>query len=227
MKSIVKHPSDGSKNGDVGHAWIYLEGTINGQRVYLEGGHSGELGEIDLKYFDGLMDLVIRGDPNPIRYFKKTLRDGFFQVGNGGHSPTSAASIPLRQEQFEKILEFIKNYPFERYSLTGNQCSTFVSQVAAIAGLHINCTHTISIEPVVCMRGDLISLWEDPSYQEILISSPDELEKSIKKAIRMGYAENALDWYRKTHPKSLFQQCNSCWTTIIRFPERLIKYITL
>lgn len=39
LRTIAKHPSDWSKNGDVGHAWIYLKGD-----EVIEGGHSGELG---------------------------------------------------------------------------------------------------------------------------------------------------------------------------------------
>ena len=26
LKTVAKHPRDGSKNGDVGHAWVYLKG---------------------------------------------------------------------------------------------------------------------------------------------------------------------------------------------------------
>ena len=77
-----KHPSDGSKNGDVGHAWIYLQGNVNGESIVIEGGHSGELGICQPKYFDGIMNYVeygyadsscgemccLRNEPNPVKY---------------------------------------------------------------------------------------------------------------------------------------------------------------
>ena len=40
LKTMAKHPSDGSKNSDVGHAWIYLK---QGDSI-LQGGHSAERG---------------------------------------------------------------------------------------------------------------------------------------------------------------------------------------
>src|SRR5262245_4920764 len=46
VRTIAKHPANGSKNGDVGHAWIYLRGWLDGEWIEIEGGHSGELGLI-------------------------------------------------------------------------------------------------------------------------------------------------------------------------------------
>src|SRR5262249_3565265 len=68
LKTLCKHPSDWSKNGDVGHAWIYLQGTFENRVVVLEGGHSGECGYIQAKYFEGVMDYAEAGDDNPVRY---------------------------------------------------------------------------------------------------------------------------------------------------------------
>ncbi|MFQ5730011.1 MAG: hypothetical protein ACE5GN_06590, partial [Waddliaceae bacterium] len=31
LRTMVKHPSDGSKNSDVGHAWILLHGVVDGK----------------------------------------------------------------------------------------------------------------------------------------------------------------------------------------------------
>src|SRR4051794_20263360 len=44
LYTVAKHPSDRSKTGDVGHAWVYLKGIVHGEKVCIEGGHSGELG---------------------------------------------------------------------------------------------------------------------------------------------------------------------------------------
>lgn len=43
LKTTAKHPSDGSKNGDVGHAWIVLKGP-EGE---IEGGQSGRQAAIN------------------------------------------------------------------------------------------------------------------------------------------------------------------------------------
>lgn len=227
IKTVVKHPSDYSKNSDVGHAWIYLEGTINGQRVFLEGGHSGETGECELKYFDGLMELYDRGDSNPIRYLSGTLHDGFFQEGCGGHTPTFAAKLDITQEQFENILLFIDQYPFSEYALIGNQCSTFVAQIAAIAGIHLNCAVTLPIEQDIKICGETICLWNNPAYSQLTIGSPDILEKNLKCAVKNGFAQDAREWYRKTHPRFFSERWRNFCTTLQRFPERLCRYLSL
>ena len=125
--TLAKHPSDGSKTGDIGHAWVYLEGIVEGQRVYLEGGHSGEIDTLHSKYFEGVMNYIDYGyanpnwdeydqpryEPNPIKYLWTSRRDGFFQIGNGGHTPTFAIKVNLTPEHFHRMLTFIENYSFK------------------------------------------------------------------------------------------------------------------
>ena len=94
FKTLTKHPSDGSKNSDVGHAWICLRGFLNGEYVEIEGGHSGERGVTQSKYFDGIMNYIDYGyanpseaqkkaprfESNPIRYLWETQNDGFLTI---------------------------------------------------------------------------------------------------------------------------------------------------
>ncbi len=194
LNTVAKHPSDGSKNRDVGHSWIYLHGPID-----IEGGHSGELGIIQPKYFDGIMDYIdygyvfkedcslpFRYEPNPIKYLWEIQHDGFFQRGSGGHIPTYAVKIDLTPEQFERIYSFICSYDYTHYSITGNQCSSFVSHIAVLADLDLECEVTMKIEPEIYYRGRTVRLWSDPSFSLITISSPDILEKSLMKATTEG-----------------------------------------
>ncbi len=213
LKTIAKHPSDGSKTRDVGHAWIYLEGEINGQRVFVEGGHSGETGRVQARYFDGVMNYIDYGvanprtfsltkgqrcrEKNPIKYLWQTQYDGFFQRGNGGHKPTFAAKVFISKEQFESILAFISTYNFQCYTLTGGQCSSFVAQVASLAGLELECEVTMEIEPYLDLGKECLHLWEDPTYSLITISSPDILEKSLMESVESGRAEKINFRYTK------------------------------
>lgn len=185
-----------AKRGNIGHAWIYLQGVLDGQAVFLEGGHSGELGISQPRYFDGVMDYLERGDANPIRYLWSTQQDGFFQKGNGNHRPTYAVRIEITQEQFHKILEFVQTYDYKRYSLTGNQCATFVVQVAALTGFSINCLQSIPIQQYVYMHGERFRLWQDPRYSMLTISSPDRIESWMKAVVQDGRVNDALEWYR-------------------------------
>jgi hypothetical protein len=198
LKTVAKHPSDWSKNGDVGHAWIYLEGTDDKGLFVLEGGHSGELGILQPKYFEGVMNHIEKGDePNPVKYLWETQKDGFFQKGSSYHKPTFAAKVDLTKEQFYRIRRYIQFYDYSNYAITGNQCASFVAQIAEIAGLSLQSTVTIPIKPTVKFKGETYPLWSDPIYNEITISSPDILEISLKQAVKEGKAQSALKWYNK------------------------------
>lgn len=217
--SVAKHPNNCSKEGDVGHAWIYLQGRHNGKLFTLEGGHSGERESPPARYFDGLMNYhewgyanptqeqlkYPRYEPNPVKYLWTERNDGFFQKGSGGHLPTFAAKITLTQEQFARILAFIrpKNYPYARYALTGPHCTTFVTQVAEIAGLNLNSYMTMDISSKAFFGGMWMRLWEDPFYATFMLPTPDVLEKSLIRAVERGEAENAMQWYKKTIAKEI------------------------
>lgn len=198
--SMAKHPSNWSKNGDVGHAWILLQGCKDGKRIGLEGGHSGELGEQEPTYFDGVMQYACEGEPNPVKYLGSPLHDGFFQQGSGGHCPTYAVAINLSQDQFEEVLKLISTYDFRTYSLTDHQCCTFVAEIAAKIGVELDCKVSLTIEPVLKLRRQTISLWEDPKYRVLHFESPDVLEKQLRTLVQEGQAVDALKWYRKNYP---------------------------
>ncbi len=210
FQSIAKHPNDGTKTGDVGHAWIYLQGWTNGQLIAIEGGHSGEIAEQPPRYFDGIMNYNDWGyanptskqrqspryEPNPIKYLRTVRKDGFFQEGAGGHRPTFAAKISLSEQQFKRILTFINTqYNYSYYALTGQQCCSFVAQIADLADLSLTSQTTMAIESTVWYGGRWIRLWEDPYYSVITFATPDVIERSLIEAVEEGKAEYALDWY--------------------------------
>lgn len=223
FQSVAIHPN-GCRRGDVGHAWIYLKGKCkDGRSFVLEGGHSGEILDSPVHYFDGIINYNDYGyanpttkqmsspryEPNPIKYLWTMREDGFFQKGSGGHCPTFAAKISLSSQQFEHILSFIRprHYSYRHYALVGPQCCTFVAQVAALAGLSIDTQMTMHIAPAFYYGKNWIHLWEDPRYSTITFSTPDILEKSLIQAVENGEAEYALDWYlRLTSPN---KKCRS------------------
>lgn len=200
FKTVAKHPRNGSKSRDVGHAWIYLQGVDAGQLVYVEGGHSGERGVCQAKYFDGIMNYIDFGyanptnsqlacpcwEPNPIKYLWEAQHDGYFEWGPGRHRPSFAARMDLSDKQFSDIMEYVSSYNYREYSLTGNQCTSFVQQVASLAGLELDCEVTIPISPSIYFNGERIRFWEDPFYSNVKITTPDILERSLMQAVREG-----------------------------------------
>lgn len=187
VRSIARH-------GDFGHAWIRLCGDRGGEAISIEGGHSGELGISEPRYFDRVMQAYEAGEANPIKELWVPLSDGFFQRGDGGHRATFAAKVSLTAQQFDAIMALIENgkYPFSTYSLTAAQCCSFVQQAAALAGLPLDCNVTVPLPQTLTFRGQRIRLWSDPHYREFSFPSPDLLEKALIDAVANGRAENAL-----------------------------------
>lgn len=236
FRTMAKHPSDGSKNGDVGHAWIYVCGKINGELIYIEGGHSGEMGQIRPKYFEGVMNYYEYGyfdpsreemknprfEPNPVKYLWTSPNDGFFQEGCGGHVPSCAVRVDLTEEQFLSIVEFINpaNYNYKDYAITRNQCSSFAVQVAALGGLYLEDKVTMKIGPAIRIFGEEIRLWSDLQYSTITFSSPDRLEASMQKAVLEGRAQSATKWYKETYPKTNEQLLKEWQDSFSKLPER-------
>lgn len=218
LKTMAKHPSNWSKNGDVGHAWIYLQGG----GLCIEGGHSGELGITQLTYFQGVMQKHDQGDPNPAAYLWSTLDDGFFQRGSGGHRPTYAVALPLNQQQFDAILNLLETYDFSHYSLARQQCCSFVTQVAALVGLELDAQEILVLESTLTVAKEEICLWQDPTFSQLPFESPDRLEQSLRRAVLEGKATPALDWYNRHVAEG-----ESLGRTLRLFPKRLCRYLAL
>lgn len=183
--TLVKYPN-------VGHAWIYLQGDN-----VLEGGHSGERGVDQPRYADGVMDHLEWGVKNPVRYLWCSQCDGFFQGGNGGHKPTFAAKVDINKQQYELIKNFIKSYPFQEYSITKNQCCTFLQQIGALIGIELDVEARLTIDQWIILDGRRYQMWEDPRYSTLVFSSPEVLEGSLKRLVREGKAQDVIGWYRK------------------------------
>lgn len=222
LKTVAKHPRDRSKNGDVGHAWIYLKGE-----EILEGGHSGERGEFQPCYMEGVLENWVLGATNPVSYLWCAQSDGFFQQGNGGHSPTFAAKAILTKTQYESIKLLIKTYPFHNYSLTGSQCCTFVKEVAKLAGIKWEDQVTLQIEPTIKLQGKIVRLWQNHKYRFLTFASPDKLEMSLKQLVKEGKLIDALKWYQDTHQKCLKCRLKNSVEKLINFPKRFFRYVLL
>lgn len=175
--------------GRFGHAWIYLKGIEEGIPVYIEGGHSGERGVMCPQYFDGVMDLVDAKDPNPIRYLWEIQPDGFFEEGSGHHKPNAGIKIEITEEQYLAIKDFICAAKYDDYAITGNQCSSFVAQIAAIAGVNLVYEVTLEIPQNICFGGRKMVLWTDPCYSQITFGSPDKILESFAPLIQSHQAQ--------------------------------------
>ncbi len=227
--TLSKHPADGTKNGDVGHTWIYLEGWKKDKRVCLEGGHSGDVGAVCPRYMEGVMQGVENGEENPVSYLWEAQTDGYFEYGGGGHTPTYAVKIDLTKQQFERILKYVEEYDYSIYQIQQRQCSVFVTTLAAMGGLHLDHHLAFEIQPTVKFKGGQLPLRSSDEYQYVILSTPDELERSLAQAVAEGRAEYALEWYKrhKKHEMKFGEKIKKMMESVILFPERMMRIIFL
>jgi hypothetical protein len=119
----------------------------------------------------------------------------------------------------------MENYDYVHYSLTGNQCSSYITQIGALIDIDLDANVCLPIDSSLDFGGEQIRLWEDPQYGWLPISSPDFLEMRLMELVAQGQAEYALDWYERTHPQPLKQKLSNLCTTITKFPQRCSKYL--
>jgi len=216
LLSLAKHPSDWSKNGDVGHAWICLKGPNRS----ITGGQTGE--REGLTYTQGVLKGLIKD--NPIAYLHIGRQDGAFEKGSGGHTPTFAAKFHLNREQFEAACQVVKTYSFKHYSLTKSQCTSFATLVAKAAGIKLEDTLSLSFPPELHLQGKTFLLWRNSAYSTLSLPTPDRLEQSLQEKVVAGEAEYALSLHQQ---ESLPNWSQNLWENVIRAPSRLWRFLTL
>jgi len=199
------------KRSRVGHSWVYLKGIKNGKTKILEGGQSLGFGKGQAGFVDGVLNFVNYGyaypteaeqqhyryEPNPIKHLWYERDDGKFQKGSGPLTPTFAAKVNLTEAQFDKVWTFMDkdNYPYGKFSITGNQCSSFLAKVGKLVGVELEHSVSIDIPPEFTFNGKNYHLWEDPQFSKLTFSTPDVLERSLIHLVEEGNAEYALTWY--------------------------------
>jgi len=216
LRSLAKHPSDWSKNGDVGHAWISLKGP--GRSV--TGGQTGE--REGPTYTQGVLQGLITN--NPIAYLQTSRKDGAFEKGSGGHTPTFAAQFNLTKAQFESALKTVKTYPFHSYSLTKAQCTSFATLVAKSAGIELEDTMIITFPKRLNFGKKSYLLWTDSTYSRLALPTPDRLEQSLQEKVLKGEAQYALGQHQQEPITSWVLQL---FESVQRAPFRLWRWFNL
>jgi hypothetical protein len=199
------------KGGFLGHAWVMLSGLEGGRREVVEAGLTPEDLE-SVQFFRGVLDLARYGyvnptaeqkrnprhEPDPISYLWQDLGNGFLRTGRqGGLQPTFAAKVDLDAEQYRRIKARLdpKLPSHRRFQVTGQQCSSFVAELARLAGVDLRHQMTLPVPREVEYGGRTVRLWSDSRYSSITFSSPDVIEADLRRLVASGRAVNALSWY--------------------------------
>lgn len=199
------------KGGFLGHSWVLLSGIEGGRRQVVEAGLTPRDLE-SVQFFRGVLDLAEYGyvnptaeqkrnpryEPDPISYLWRDLGNGHLRMeSQGGLEPTFAAKVDLDPGQYRRIKARLDpTLPSHKtFQVTGQQCSSFVAELAALAGVNLQHQVTIPIPREVEYSGKKVRLWSDPKYSSITFSSPDAVEADLKRLVASGRAANALSWY--------------------------------
>lgn len=199
------------KQGFMGHAWVYLEGDHGGRREVIEVGLSPE-GDGAVQYFRAVLSLARFGspnpteadradprpDPNPIAYLWQDQANGYLQpVREARLRPTSAVRLDLSNAQHAAIRARLEPSlgSHRSFQLTGQQCTSFVVEIAALAGVTLNPEVTIDIPREIRLQGQVLRLWTDPVYSRLTLDSPDALERELQAVVASGRGRDVLRWY--------------------------------
>ena len=209
LRSLYKRSQ--LKGGFLGHSWVLLSGIENGHRRVVEAGLSPK-GEGSIQFFRGVLDLAEYGyvnpteeqkrhprhEPDPISCLWREQGNGHLQpASEAGVRPTYAAKVDLDPEQYRRIkAQLDPDLPSHKsFQLTGRQCSSFLVELAALAGISLKHQVTIPVPREVQVNGQPVRLWTDPRYSSITFSSPDVVQEELKRLVASGRAEDALPWY--------------------------------
>ena len=199
------------KQGFMGHSWVYLEGTRNGRREVIDAGLSPQ-GAGAIQFMGGVLDLARYGyvnptadqrrnprhEPNPIAYLWRDHGNGYLQpAAEPRLRPTYAARLELNAAQYRAIRARLNpDLPSHRgFQLTGQQCSSFLVEIAALAGVELEHEVTIEVPSEVRVGPETLRLWTDPRYARLTLSSPDVVERSLRVLVAQGRARDVLRWY--------------------------------
>jgi hypothetical protein len=174
-----------------GHSWLMLEKP--GER--LEFGHSGDLGDLQPRFHDGVFQRIRDGHENPIAYLWGTRSDGFFQIGKPNRPPNFVWKVPVTREKYQRMHDYVMGRNYERFGVVSHNCTDLVVATAALAG--INLIHRIRLimpsETDIWFR--MRRVWTDPQYSVLDYSTPDVLEADLRQLTRLGIGEDVTKWY--------------------------------
>ncbi|NTW38064.1 MAG: hypothetical protein HGB17_18610, partial [Syntrophobacteraceae bacterium] len=93
------------------HSWLILEGPL-GRLAF---GHTGDLGQSEPRYHDGVFQRIREGHPDPVAYLWQTRSDGEFQTGKPNRPPTFVWRMPITRRRYQLIHEYVMQRTYEQF----------------------------------------------------------------------------------------------------------------
>lgn len=180
------------------HSWLLLESP----RGAMEFGHTGDLGITQPRYHDGVFLKIRDGEPDPIAYLWQTRSDGQLQIGKPNRPPTFVWRMPITRERHHLIQEFVTVRSYDRFGVRSDNCTDFVAETAALAGIRLTHRIRLTLPPQAKVWGRLRRVWTDPRYRTLEYGTPDVLDVELRQLARLGIGSDATKWYLSGQPRS-------------------------
>lgn len=173
------------------HSWLILESP----RDRLEFGHTGDLGQTQPRYHEGVFQGIRKGDPDPIAYLWQTMNDGQFQTGQPSRPPTFVWRMPITRRRYHLIHEYVMQRTYDRFGLRSNNCTNLVAEVAALAGIHLIHRIQLTLPQETKFFGRMRRVWTDPRYRILEYATPEVLDADLRHLARLGIGTDVTEWY--------------------------------
>jgi hypothetical protein len=179
------------KQNPGGHSWIMLESPQN----RAEYGHNGNFGLAKLHYLDGVYQRFRDNHPDPIAYLWEVLDDGRLETGRSDHTPTFVWRMPITEQRYQLIHEYVMQRTYARFNLRDNNCADMVTDAAALAGINLIHRLRLTIPQETTILGKKMRPWTDPKYRILEFSTPDVLQIDLRQLARFGIGSDVTEWY--------------------------------
>jgi len=181
--SIWRHPRT--------HSWIILESP----RDRLEFGHTGNFGETQPRYLEGVHQRIRDNHPNPIAYLWETMSDGQFQIGKPSRPPTFVWRMPITKRRYQTIYEYVMERNYDQFSLRDNNCVDMVTDAAALAGINLVHRIRLTLPPEKKILGRTLHAWTDPNTAYWSTARPTFWKRICRQLAQLGIGSDVTEWY--------------------------------
>jgi hypothetical protein len=173
------------------HSWLILENPQD----RLEFGHTGNFGQTEPRYIEGVLQRNRDNHPNPIAYLWQTMSDGQCQIGKPNRRPTFVWRMPITKRRYQTIYEYVMQRKYDQFSLRDYNCVDMVTDAAALAGINLIHRIRLTLPPEANILGWTLRAWMDPQYRILEYSTPDVLEADLRQLAQLGIGSDVTEWY--------------------------------
>jgi hypothetical protein len=173
------------------HSWLILESP----RDRLEFGHTGDLGQKQPRYHEGVFKGIREGDANPIAYLWQSMADGQFQTGKPNRPPTFVWRMPITRRRYQLIHEYVMQRTYNQFGLRSYNCTNLVAEVAALAGINLIHRIRLTLPQETKFFGKMRRVWTDPRYRILEYGTPEVLDADLRHLAILGIGSDVTEWY--------------------------------